>query len=306
MGLDITGARALAEPSASSRPAVALAALAPIALLLAATVCMQLGAIFAKGLFPRVGPQGAATLRLGFSALILGGAIRPWRGLALDQRLAPLIAYGVSLGAMNTLFYMSLATTPFGVAVALEFLGPLGLALAASRRPRDFAWVMLAAGGLAALLPLGHAAQGVDPKGAALALGAGLCWALYIIFGRRAGAAHGARTTAMGMMIAAAVFVPLGVARVGTALFEPAILPSAILLALLSSAAPYSLEMIALTRVPARVFATLMSLAPVIGALAGLVLLGEAPTPIQWAGIGAIALASLGAALTARRHAAPD
>jgi inner membrane transporter RhtA len=273
----------------------------PVVLLLAAMISMQLGAVFAKGLFFRVGPQGAATLRLGFSALILGAAIRPWRGLVFDARLAPLIAYGVSLGAMNTLFYMSLATTPLGVAVALEFMGPLGLALAASRRPVDFAWVALAAAGLAALAPLGHAAKGVDPVGAALAMGAGLCWALYIIFGRRAGADHGARAAALGMIIAAAVFVPLGVARVGAAAFAPTLLPSAILLALLSSAVPYSLEMVALTRVPARVFGTLMSLSPVIGALAGLVFLRESPAPIQWAGIGAIAVASLGATLISRR-----
>jgi inner membrane transporter RhtA len=301
IALDETGARALTEPSASPRSGVAAAALMPIALLLAATISMQLGAVFAKSLFPSVGAQGAATLRLGYSALILGVTIRPWRGLSAGRRLAPLIAYGVSLGAMNTLFYMSLDTTPLGVAVSLEFLGPLGLALAASRRPMDFAWVALAAGGLAALLPLGQAARSVDPVGAALALGAGLCWALYIVFGRRAGADHGPRTTALGMIIAAAVFVPLGVARVGGALFAPALAPSAILLALLSSAVPYSLEMVALTRVPARVFGTLVSLSPALGALAGLVLLREIPTLIQWAGIGAIVLASLGATLGQQR-----
>jgi inner membrane transporter RhtA len=298
---DKTGASALAEFSASPQPGAAAASLTPIALLLAAMASMQLGAVFAKGLFPQVGPQGAATLRLGFSALILGVATRPWRGLALDARLWPLIAYGVALGAMNTLFYMALATTPLGVAAALEFLGPLGLALAASRRPPDFAWVALAAGGLAALLPLGVVARGVDQTGAALALGAGLCWALYIVFGRRAGADHGARATALGMIIAAALFVPLGVARVGSALFTPTLVPSAILLALLSSAVPYSLEMIALTRVPARVFATLMSLAPAMAGLVGLVLLRERPAPVQWAGIGAIVLAALGAALTRAR-----
>ncbi len=287
-------------PSVNARRGARGAALAPVALLAAAMVSMQFGAAFAKGLFPRVGPEGAVALRLAFSGLMLGVATRPWRGLVLDRRLWPLIGYGVSLGAMNTLFYMALARIPLGVAMALEFVGPLGLALAGSRRAGDFAWIALATAGLLALLPLGRAAHGVDPAGAALALGSGGAWALYILLGRRAGAVHGARAAALGLIIAAAVFAPLGVALAGPALFDPGLIPAGALLALLSSALPYSLEMVVLTRIPARVFSVLMSLEPALGALAGLVLLHEVPSAAQAAGIAAVVVASLGCALTSR------
>jgi inner membrane transporter RhtA len=264
-------------------------------------VSMQFGAAFAKGLFPRVGAQGTASLRLGFSALMLAVVTRPWRGLRWDRPVGALIAYGVSLGAMNTLFYMALTTVPLGVAIALEFLGPLALAMAGSRRPLDFLWIALAVLGLVLLLPLRAADRAIPLSGVLLALGSGVCWALYIVFGRRAGAVHGPRATALGMLIAAAVFLPLGVARVGPALFTPAILPAAALLALLSSALPYSLEMVVLTRLPMRVFGTLMRLEPAVGALAGLVLLHERPGPDQWVGIAAVKAASLGASLTQTR-----
>ena len=261
-------------------------------------ISMQLGAAFAKGLFPRVGPQGATALRLGFSALILGAVRRPWRNLRLGRSSLPLVAYGLSLGAMNTLFYMALRTVPLGIAIAREFIGPLSVAMLASRRWLDGVWIALVVAGLLLLLPLGRSIHAVDPAGACLALGSGACWALYIVFGRRVGETLGPSATALGMIIAAAVFVPIGVARAGPALFDLAVLPSGVLLALLSSAVPYSLEMIALTRIPARAFGTLMSLEPVVGTLAGLAILGEIPAPIQWAGIAAIVLASLGTTLT--------
>jgi len=272
----------------------------PVALLLVAMVSMQFGAAFAKGLFPKVGPQGATALRLGFSALILAAVQRPWRGLRIDRSLVPLVAYGLCLGGMNTLFYMALRTVPLGVAIALEFIGPLVVAILGSRRWLDGAWIALAVVGLLLLLPLQRSAQAIDPAGAGLALASGTCWALYIVFGRTVGQSFGSRGTALGMIIAAGVFVPLGVARAGPEVFSLAVLPSGVLLALLSSAVPYSLEMTALTRIPARAFGTLMSLEPAIGALAGLLMLGETPTPIQWAGMGAIILASLGTAVTLR------
>jgi inner membrane transporter RhtA len=282
---------------ARPRPVPRFALLVPVALLLVAMASMQLGAAFAKGLFPKVGPQGATALRLTFSALILAAVRRPWRELRLGRSALPLVAYGVSLGAMNTLFYMALRTVPLGVAIALEFIGPLTLAASRSRRWLDAAWIALAAAGLLLLLPLGHTARAVDPAGAALALASGACWALYIVFGRRVGQAFGPRGTALGMLIAAAVFAPIGAIRAGPALFALDILPAGLLLALLSSAVPYSLEMIALTRLPVRAFGTLMSLEPAVGALAGLAILGEDPTPAQWAGIAAVILASLGTTL---------
>lgn len=288
----------MAETTASLKTDPRRALAIPIVLLLVAMVSIQTGAAFAEGLFPVVGPQGATTLRLAFSALILAAVQRPWRGFRFDRTVLPLIAYGVSLGAMNTLFYMALRTVPLGIAIALEFAGPLAVAMLGSRRWLDLAWIALAVAGLALLLAPRSSIHAVDPKGALLALGSGVCWALYIVFGRRVGQTFGARGVALGMIIAAVVFVPIGAARVGPALLSPAILPSGVLLALLSSAVPYSLEMTALARIPARAFGTLMSLEPAVGALAGLLMLGETPTPIQWAGIAAVMLASVGTALT--------
>jgi len=290
--------RTVAAPETKTSPGGA--AFGAIALLVAAMVSIQLGATFAKSLFPRVGAQGVAALRLGFAALLVGAATRPWRGLVWSRDLAPLAAYGLVLGAMNTVFYMAISTIPLGVAVALEFVGPLTVAVIGSRRPLDFAWVVLAIAGILVLVPLGHDTQGLDRKGVALALGAGVLWALYIVFGKRAGAAYGSRASGMGMIIAAAAFVPLGAAEVGPRLFDPGLAPSAVLLALLSSALPYSLEMIALTRMSTRVFGTLMSLEPAVAAMAGFVVLAEAPTARQWFGIGAVMAASLGASFAGR------
>ncbi len=260
---------------------------------------MQLGAAYAKGLFPRLGPAGTTTLRLTFSALILAAVRRPWRGFRLDRNVLPLLAYGIALGAMNSLFYMALRTVPLGIAIALEFIGPLAVATLASRRWRDGVWILLAVAGLAMLLPLRRDTTGIDPTGALLALGSGACWALYIVFGRRVGQAFGAMGTGLGMIIAAIVFAPIGFLQAGPAVFAPAVLPAGVLLALLSSAVPYSLEMVALTRVPVRVFGTLMSLEPAVGAVAGFAVLHEAPTALQWAGIAAVMLASVGTTLTA-------
>jgi inner membrane transporter RhtA len=274
-----------------------------VAMLVAAMVSIQLGAAFAEGLFPAVGAQGTTALRLTFSALMLTAAHRPWRNLRLDRSVLPLLAYGLSLGTMNTLFYLALRTVPLGVAIALEFVGPLAVAVAGSRRWSDGLWIALALVGLGLLLPLGHAARGIDPVGAMLALGSGAAWGLYIVFGRRVGVAYGSRGAALGMIIAALVFAPLGVAAAGPARFTLALLPSGALLALLSSAIPYSLEMAALSRMPSRAFGTLMSLEPAIGALAGLAILHQRLAPPQWAGLAAVMLASLGTALTLRTDA---
>ena len=206
---------------------------------------------------------------------------------------------------MNTLFYMALRTTPLGVAIALEFIGPLTLALLASRRWLDLLWITLAAAGLLLLLPIWSALPAIDSMGAMLALGSGAFWAMYIIFGRKVGQAHGPAATALGMVIAAVVFVPIGVAAAGSAVFDLAILPSGVALAVLSSALPYSLEMIALTRIPPQAFGALMSIEPAVGALAGLVVLDERPSPIQWVGIGCVMLASLGAIVSVKTHSLP-
>ncbi len=272
----------------------------PIAVLIAAMVCFQLGAALAKGLFPLVGASGTAALRLALSAIMLLAVWRPWRLRLSGREMRVILAYGLSLGWMNFFFYLSLRFIPLGVAVALEFAGPLALAMAASRRGIDFAWIVMAALGLLALLPLGLGAGQLDLLGVGCGLAAGACWALYIYFGRKAGAAHGGQTTALGMLIGAIVIVPIGAAEAGARLISPAILPAALAVALLSSALPYSLEMLAMPRLPTRTVGVLMSLDPALGALSGLCFLGESLTWIQWAAIASIMAASAGSALTSR------
>ncbi len=270
----------------------------PIAALMIAMVCFQLGATLAKSLFPVVGAGGTAALRLGVAAMILLAVWRPWHIRFTRRQLGTLIVYGVAMGWMNYCFYLALSYIPLGITMALEFTGPLGVALFASRRPLDFLWIVLAALGLLALLPLGLGGHPLSVIGVAYALAAGLCWALYILFGRRAGAAHGGQITSLGTLIGAVMIVPIGFAHSGATLLAPAILPLAIGVAVLSSALPYSLEMYAMPRIPTRTFGVLMSLNPAAGAVAGLILLDETLSLVQWAAIGSIVAASAGSAAT--------
>jgi inner membrane transporter RhtA len=274
--------------------------LAPIGLLLVAMISIQSGASLAKSLFPLVGAEGTTALRLVLGASILSLVMQPWRTRLNLAAYRSLLAYGLALGGMNLLFYMSLQSIPLGIAVALEFTGPLGLALLSSRRLLDFVWVALAVFGLWLLLPSGLAQTQLDPLGMALALAAGLCWALYIVFGQKAGAAHGRQTVALGTWVAALLVLPIGLWQAGGSLFSVDLLPIALGVAVLSSALPYSLEMVALTRLPARTFSILMSLEPAIAALSGLLFLSEKLSWNQWLAIGAIILASAGAAATIR------
>ncbi|GJE40057.1 EamA family transporter [Methylobacterium persicinum] len=284
------------------RPDHALAL--PIAALLTGMVSLQGGAAIAKSLFPAIGAAGTASLRVGFSALVLLAVWRPWRR-SLSTREAGWIAlYGAALGAMNLLFYLSLTRLPIGPAVAVEFTGPLLLAVAGSRRPTDFAWIALAVLGLGLLLPLGGAG-GLDPLGIALALAAGVAWALYILFGQRAGRADGGQAVAFGMLVAALVVAPVGVAEAGTVLFAPATLALGFAVALLSSALPYSLEMVALRRLDRTSFGVLMSLEPAVAALLAYALIGEALTPVQWLAIALVIAASAGITATGRPRTAP-
>ena len=275
----------------------------PIAVLMVAMVCFQVGAAMAKGLFPAVGAAGAATLRLALASIILVAVWRPWRLRLRPREIRVIVLYGLALGWMNFFFYLSLRSIPLGIAVALEFTGPLGLAMAASRRAIDFLWILMAALGLLALLPLGLESKPLDVLGVGCGFAAGLCWALYIFYGRKAGAAHGGQTTALGMVVGAAVIAPIGAAQSGLQLFSPAILPAALAVALLSSALPYSLEMWAMPRLPTRTVGVLMSLDPAMGALSGLCFLGEGLSWIQWAAIASIMAASAGSAVTGRASA---
>jgi inner membrane transporter RhtA len=270
----------------------------PIAVLIAAMFCFQLGAVLAKGLFPAVGAVGTTALRTALASIILLAVWRPWRMRLSRGSLPVIVAYGVSMGCMNFSFYQSLRSIPLGIAVALEFAGPLVLAMLASRRAVDFLWILMAALGLIALLPLGWGAAQVDAVGAAYGLAAGGFWALYIYFGRKAGAAHGGAITAIGVAVSAVMIVPVGVAQVGAKLLLPSLLPAALGVALLSSAIPYSLEMLAMSKLPTRTVGVLMSLDPALGALSGLLFLGERLSWIQWAAIGSIMAASAGSAVT--------
>jgi inner membrane transporter RhtA len=272
----------------------------PVAVLIAAMLCFQLGATMAKGLFPAVGASGTAALRLALSAIMLLAVWRPWRLRLTAREMRVILIYGLALGWMNFFFYLSLRFIPLGIAVALEFAGPLALAMAASRRAVDFVWILMAGLGLLALLPVGLGSAQLDLVGVGCGLAAGACWALYIYFGRKAGAAHGGQTTALGMTIGAIVIVPIGAAQAGMQMLSPAILPAALGVALLSSAIPYSLEMLAMPRLPTRTVGVLMSLDPALGAVAGLLFLGESLSWIQWAAIVSIMAASAGSAATGR------
>jgi inner membrane transporter RhtA len=289
--------------TSSTSPAAAVASL------LIAIVSFQAGASIAKQLIPAIGAPGTTALRLGLSAALVCLIQRPWRTMPTRTSAPVILVYGLALGTMNFVFYMALRTIPLGVAVALEFTGPLAVALAGSRRRTDFVWIALAGAGLLLLLPgdvsrapgvssapglFASTATALDPAGVLFALAAGVCWALYIVFGQRAGRAHGPTASTWGMVIAASFTVPVGIADAGRALIGPAVLLQGLAVAVLSSALPYTLEMIALRRLATRTFGTLMSLEPAVAALAGLVLLHERLTPMQWAAIGAVMIASVG------------
>ena len=279
--------------------------LLPVGLLLIAMASIQSGASLAKSMFPIVGAQGTTTLRLIFASLIMLLILRPWRAKLTAKSLKTVIVYGIALGGMNFLFYMSLQTVPLGIAVALEFTGPLAVAIYSSRRAIDFVWIALAITGLLLLIPVDESTHGIDLLGAGYALGAGVCWALYILFGQKAGADNGVQTAALGVIIAALFIAPIGIVHAGATLLTPSLIPVAIGVAVLSTALPYTLEMVALTRMPTRTFGTLMSIEPAFGALSGLLFLNEVLSFVQWMAILCIIMASVGATLTMRGHTKP-
>ncbi|EOF9300000.1 threonine/homoserine exporter RhtA [Enterobacter bugandensis] len=272
----------------------------PVAVILIAMLSIQSGASLAKSLFPLVGAPGVTALRIVLGTAILVVIFKPWRLRFKKEQRLPLLFYGLSLGAMNYMFYLSIQTIPLGIAVALEFTGPLAVALFSSRRPMDFIWVVLAVLGLWFLLPLGQNVSEIDLTGAALALGAGACWAVYILTGQRAGEEHGPATVALGSVIAAIVFVPIGMAQATESIWQWSVMPIGLAVAILSTALPYSLEMIALTRLPTRIFGTLMSMEPALAAISGMVFLGETLTFTQTLALCSIIAASMGSTLTMR------
>ncbi|MCG3722105.1 EamA family transporter [Vibrio cincinnatiensis] len=270
--------------------------------LLVAMMAIQSGSSLAKQLFPIVGPGGTVALRISLAALILLMVFRPWRiSLTLSQWRS-MIIYGTSLGGMQILFYFAIERIPLGIGVALEFSGPLLLALFSSKRKLDIVWVAFAICGMLLLLPDMTGVDALDPIGVLLALSAGGCWAGYIWFGQRAGSVgSGGMTVAIGMTIAAIIIFPIGAMTATSSIFTWSVLPMALTIALLSSALPYSLEMLALKRLSTQHFSVMMSLEPAIAAMAGFLILSEQLALSQWLAIGLIISASMGSTLSAQR-----
>ena len=275
--------------------------LVPIGALLLALCSFSFGASLAKGIFPVIGPEGATTLRLVVSAIILTATFRPWR-FDLKKDWVPLLAYGVTLGTMNLTFYKALETIPIGIAIAIEFMGPLGLALATSRRRIDLLWIALAVAGLALLLPIGGFSKALDWHGVLWALIAGALWVAYILFGKRAGRTLGASAVAIGMITGAILIAPIGIVHAGTKLLDLHILGIGLLVGLFSSAIPYALEMVALRNLPPATYGILCSAEPAVGALMGFVFVGQILLPLQWLAIALVVAASVGAAMGARNE----
>lgn len=267
--------------------------------LLGSLLCLCVGTSFAKHLFPLVGATGTSTYRLGFAMLLLMAFWRPWRRRWHASDVRPLLQFGLSLGVMNLLFYSALQTIPFGLALAIEFTGPLAVALWSSRRALDIVWVALVTVGLGLILPWPGSTQALDPLGLAYAIGASVCWALYIVFGKRVAAAYGGFATPMGVLVAALVVAPVGMYTAGAALLNPTLLLAGLGVAFVSSALPYTLEMYALKHLPRQTFSILLSMEPIIGALAGWLLLSETLTAVQIGAMVLIIVASIGSASTA-------
>jgi inner membrane transporter RhtA len=272
-------------------------AIPPPALVLLGIVSVQLGSALAKHLFGAVGNFGTVALRLFFAAGVL---MLLWRPSPRMNRRAwtVVLSYGVILGLMNLCFYLALARVPLGIAVTIEFLGPLAVALAGSRRWLDAFWAVLAAGGVVLLM---EGRGDLNTAGLIFALAAGTFWGLYIVVG----AALGRHTTegnglALGMAVAALLVVPIGVAESGTALIQPWVLLAGLGVALLSSVVPYSLDLEALRKIPPRVFGILMSLEPAMAALIGLIVLQETLHWSQWIAVLCVVAASAGATRGAR------
>ncbi|WP_220035185.1 EamA family transporter [Georgenia satyanarayanai] len=268
-------------------------------LVLGAAVSVQFGSAVAALVFPAAGPSGVVALRLTFAAVILLALLRPTLRGRTRRDWVLVVAFGLAMVAMNSLLYHAIDRIPLGPAVTLEVLGPLTLYVALGRRLRNLLWAVLALAGVAALG--GGSVAGLDPVGVLLALGAATAWAAYIAVGARVARAFtGAQGLALALAVGAVVAVPLGLVSTGSALLDPRVLALGAAVALLSSVVPYSLEMAAMRRVTAGNFAVMMSLYPVIAALAGWLVLGQRLGWLELLGIGLVAVATAGATSGAR------
>jgi inner membrane transporter RhtA len=275
----------------------------PTALVMLSIVSVQLGATIAKTLFDSLGPGGTVFLRIAFASLVLLVLVRP--KLGGHDRNAYVVAglFGLALAGMNFSIYLAMDRIPLGVAVTLEFVGPLGVAVAGSRRMLDLLWLVLAAAGILLLAPLGaFGGMDLDPVGVAFALLAGCLWASYILLSARTGSAFpGGTGLVIALCVGTVVLAPFGVAGAGYALLDPKLLLAGFGVAMLSSAIPFSLELEALRKIPARVFGVLMSLEPAVAALAGLAVLGERLGIRAVVAIVFVTVAAAGASLFGRQ-----
>jgi inner membrane transporter RhtA len=277
---------------------LSLGSVPPPALILLGIISLQVGAGMAKHLFDRLPPSAVVTMRLLTSAIVLGFLSRKALRTVLRDHsrssLAIAAGFGLALALMNFSIYQSFSRIPLGVAVTIEFLGPLLVSIVASRRPRDALWVVLAGAGVVLLARGGSGA--LDPVGIAFALLAGACWAGYIVLTAATGRRFpGSTGLALASVVGTVAILPLGVASAGSALLDPRLVLIGLGVGLLSSVIPYSLELEALRRMPARVFGILMSLEPAVAALVGVALLGEILTARQWVAICCVIVACAGA-----------
>lgn len=278
--------------------------LPPIPALLLAMMSIQGGAAFAKSLFPALGPAGTTALRVTLAAGLLLAFFRPNLRALRPADWRAIVPYGLALGLMNLSFYAALERLPLGLAVTLEFVGPLLLSLFLSRRASDVGWVLLAGLGIVLIAPHGGDAGRLDLLGAGLALLAGAFWVVYILIGGRVGRTLPSKVAVTaGMLVAALVSLPFGILSAGTALVQPQALLAGLAVAVLSSALPYTLELQVLRALSAKVFGVLMSMEPAIAALSGLVILHERLSVGQWLGLFAVMAASVGISVTGQPEA---
>lgn len=279
-------------------------ALGPIALVVAGALSVQFGAVAAVLLMPRAGALGVVSLRLALAAIVLLVVCRPTLRGHSRADWGTVIAFGAVTAAMNCLFYQAVDRIPLGAAVTLEVIGPLALSVIVSRRLANLLWAGLALGGV--LLLSGGGFDRLDPVGAAFALGAGAMWATYIVFSARTGRRFPqADGLALAMVIGALLALPLGIAESGSKLLVPSTLGLGLAVALMSSVLPYTLELLALRRLPAPTFAVLMSLEPAIAATAGFLVLHQALSATDALAIALVIMASMGAVRTRTGHGTP-
>jgi inner membrane transporter RhtA len=289
-----------APRSASAAPAGGLLARAPSGVLVVGAIAsVQFGSAIAATLFAQIGPAGAVFLRLLFGTVVVVGLWRPRLRDRSRQELGAAVGFGLVLAGMNLSFYEAIHRIPLGIAVTIEFIGPLGVAIAGSRRRIDLVWVALAAGGIVALAR--GQTHGLDALGAVLALLAGCLWAAYILLNTRVGRAFERGTgLALALCVALVVTAPAGLIAGGTHLIEPRSLALGAAVGILSSAIPYSFELEALRRIVPSVFGVLMSLEPAMAAIAGLIVLGQSLSARAVVGIALVVSASVGASRRGR------